>query len=406
VDDEKAVATFTKRRAALATKAANSQHDNFLRRHTIALEGGELLRLLLQDPRLIFESIVLAGSVATVESRSRKPIPIRSPFWLLKMPRTSFGRYWAGLWSLTLCYVQHYHPTHLAWAFSWRCPHHAQQRRTLPSCHDGHPLPLRTSNHGHNLIHHRNLSYRSQLQLSAKKNKAPLEVPPNEFSRTVPADRLSKLSSSSAMSSQQGYTLTIEASEAERRALALRFGLSDIGRLEASVVVQSMLSSGGSSDGGISVSGLGLATVTQRCVRTNDDFVVDVEFALDSLVRPVVPVGQDLLLEDNDGPPATSNDAQSRGRRTGSPNGRSKQKSADLGEIQRLLEQRMQENSFGNVLYNDDEDDAASLMEDEAIYCVNGALDVGELVAQLFWLQLDPYPKKPGTTPVQRSITG
>jgi hypothetical protein len=68
------------------------------------------------------------------------------------------------------------------------------------------------------------------------------------------------------------------------------------------------------------------------------------------------------------------------------------------------LEQRIQENSNGNVVYDEEED--ASLMEDEAIYCVNGALDVGELVAQLFWLQLDPYPKKPGTTPVQRSITG
>jgi hypothetical protein len=314
------------------------------------------------------------------------------------MPRASFGRYWAVLWSLTLCVHSHY-STQLAWA--WR-PHHPQGHR--PShCTGCYRLPLRHSKH--NSIHHHNLSNRSQLQLSAKKNKVPLEVPPNEFSRTVPADRLSKLSSSSsAMSSQQGYTLTIEANEVERRALALRFGLSDIGRLEASVVVQSMLNSG--SDGGICVSGLGQATVTQRCVRTNDDFVVDVEFALDSLVRPVVPVGQDLLLlEDNDGPSAMNSDAPSR-RRTGSPNGRSKQKSADLGEIQRLLEQRMQENSFGNILFDDDEDDAASLMEDEAIYCVNGALDVGELVAQLFWLQLDPYPKKPGTTPVQRSITG
>jgi uncharacterized metal-binding protein YceD (DUF177 family) len=207
------------------------------------------------------------------------------------------------------------------------------------------------------------------------------------------------------MSSSLGYSLTIEANEVERRALAMRFGLSDIGRLEASVVLQSLLmSSGSGSDGSISVSGLGQATVTQRCVRTNDDFVVDVEFSLDSLVRPVVPVGQDLLDADTNDGPAVSNE-QSQRRRTGSPpSGRSKQNSADLGAIQRLLEQRIQENSNGNVVYDEEED--ASLMEDEAIYCVNGALDVGELVAQLFWLQLDPYPKKPGTTPVQRSITG
>jgi hypothetical protein len=341
----------------------------------------------------------------------------------VKMPRASFSRYWAaGLWSLTL-YV-YSPPTYSARAFSCR-PHHPQQQRPLPSrCHRS--LPLRNDN-GHNSIHfswnHRchHHSYQS-IQLSAKK-KAPLEVPPNEFSRTVPSDRISKLltsnSAGSAMSSsQQGYTLTIEANEAERRALALRFGLSDIGRLDASVVVLQSLSTvsssgGGShSDGSVSVSGLGLATVTQRCVRTNDDFVVDVEFSLDSLVRPVVPVGQqDLLLDGttNDNGLSSvsmSNNEPSR-RRTGptSKNGRSKQTSAALGEIQRLLEQRLLENS-GNAVYDYEEDNALSLMEDEAIYCVNGALDVGELVAQLFWLQLDPYPKKPGTTPVQRSITG
>ena len=50
------------------------------------------------------------------------------------------------------------------------------------------------------------------------------------------------------------------------------------------------------------------------------------------------------------------------------------------------------------------EDDV--LMEDESIYPIDGLLDVGELVSQLFWLKLDPYPKKPGTDPVQKSITG
>ena len=48
----------------------------------------------------------------------------------------------------------------------------------------------------------------------------------------------------------------------------------------------------------------------------------------------------------------------------------------------------------------------AVLMEDEAIYSTESLLDVGELVSQLFWLQLDPYPKKPGSKPIQTSITG
>ena len=66
----------------------------------------------------------------------------------------------------------------------------------------------------------------------------------------------------------------------------------------------------------------------------------------------------------------------------------------DVLELQKLLQ-----DDLGN------EEDV--LMEDESIYSTTGGfLDVGELVAQLFWLELDPYPKKPGTGPIQRSITG
>ena len=53
-----------------------------------------------------------------------------------------------------------------------------------------------------------------------------------------------------------------------------------------------------------------------------------------------------------------------------------------------------------------DEELADVLMEDQAIYPVGGPMDVGELVSQLFWLQLDPYPKKPDSQPLQRSISG
>ena len=60
------------------------------------------------------------------------------------------------------------------------------------------------------------------------------------------------------------------------------------------------------------------------------------------------------------------------------------------------------------LLQDDDDDDelADVLMEDQAIYPTGGQMDLGELVAQLFWLQLDPYPKKPGSEPIQRSISG
>lgn len=63
----------------------------------------------------------------------------------------------------------------------------------------------------------------------------------------------------------------------------------------------------------------------------------------------------------------------------------------DIMEIQKLLQDI------------DVEDD---VMEDEAIYSADGILDIGELVAQMFWLKLDPYPRKPGSNFVQKSITG
>ena len=48
---------------------------------------------------------------------------------------------------------------------------------------------------------------------------------------------------------------------------------------------------------------------------------------------------------------------------------------------------------------------AATIVEDLAIFSsVTGILDVGELIAQSFWLQLDPFPKKPGTRPVQMEL--
>jgi hypothetical protein len=46
------------------------------------------------------------------------------------------------------------------------------------------------------------------------------------------------------------------------------------------------------------------------------------------------------------------------------------------------------------------------IMEDEGILGEDGIFDVGELVAQMFRVKLDPYPKKPGTTPVSYTITG
>ena len=72
----------------------------------------------------------------------------------------------------------------------------------------------------------------------------------------------------------------------------------------------------------------------------------------------------------------------------------------DLSELQGLLEDAENDGS-GSI-----DPSSTTLMEDEAIYSTESLLDVGELISQLFWLQLDPYPKKGGSGPVQYSITG
>ena len=135
-----------------------------------------------------------------------------------------------------------------------------------------------------------------------------------------------------------------------------------------------------------------MARVTQTCVRTGEKFDVDVEFPLFSIVRPLEVLGkaketEDLAelnkyLEKNSG-------SQRKQKKVNTPDRNINE--MDMMELQNLLQ------DF------DLEDD---VMEDEAIFSTNGILDVGELVAQLFWLKLDPYPKKPGTGPITVSITG
>ena len=136
---------------------------------------------------------------------------------------------------------------------------------------------------------------------------------------------------------------------------------------------------------GVQVEGTVIAEVTQTCVRTNEDFDVDLEFPLFAIVRPIAslfdPNGDDLSeLE------GFFEETRSRGKK-----GKKKDNAVstpernvnemDMAELQRILQ------DF------DVEDD---VVEDEAIYSMDGTIDLGELVSQLFWLKLDPYPKRPG----------
>ena len=230
----------------------------------------------------------------------------------------------------------------------------------------------------------------------AKRNSGAVP-PPNEFSRTLRPERI--LRSGSQRSS--GYQVSFQAEPNECQALASRFDLSEIASLATDLTLRpgdsgnryySAATSSSASSASVQVEGTCRATVTQRCVRTNEDFQIDLEFPLYCVVRPVVPLSETLGT-------GGLNNNNSNGRtepRSGKSNGylaNNYLDEMDVLELQRMLQAGLSA-----------EDDV--LIEDEAIYTVGGLLDLGELVAQLFWLELDPYPKKPGTGPIQRSITG
>lgn len=220
----------------------------------------------------------------------------------------------------------------------------------------------------------------------------------NEFSRTIQPDRV--LRKRGQRSSD--YSIEIEASNDELEALADRFDLEDISKLQASLSLRTyspgQRTLSGNSD--IEVEGTVTATVTQRCVRTNDLFEVEVEFPLYCIVRPATPMSGLLAMEDIDvqQPKKSTRDDNNQGKRKSNKNDSYRSIDNYIDEMDVIQLERMLQRDISS------EDDV--LMEDEFIYPTDGLLDVGELVSQLFWLQLDPYPKKPGTDPVQRSITG
>lgn len=218
---------------------------------------------------------------------------------------------------------------------------------------------------------------------------------PNEFSRTYRVDRIL-----GGGPRQRDYMIEVEAKEDELQNLATRFDLRDLFRLQAEVALRRERMSEGKAPG-VEVEGTIKARVTQQCVRTGEVFDVGVEFPLYCIVRPLAlssgPEEEELppeLLEYEQKENKKRNKNKRGEKRLNKENGGVKTQALqqmDIMEIQKLLQDI------------DVEDD---VMEDEAIYSADGILDIGELVAQMFWLKLDPYPRKPGSNFVQKSITG
>jgi uncharacterized metal-binding protein YceD (DUF177 family) len=136
----------------------------------------------------------------------------------------------------------------------------------------------------------------------------------------------------------------------------------------------------------VEVQGTIVAHLTQTCVRTNEDFEVDVEFPVESVVKPMSNTF--VFEEQGEDKPAKA---------TKKPTKLRSDRLYNMNDIMELQE----------VLGRIDEEEDSTVVEDEAVYSLaTGSLDVGELVAQTFWLNLDPYPKKPGTGPMEISISG
>jgi hypothetical protein len=260
--------------------------------------------------------------------------------------------------------------------------------------------PARSNNDDSNTKNDSNNNVQRQAALSI-----------NEFSRTVPPSRILRYRSPNNM-----VSIHIEANEAERYRLAERFELSNIAMLSADLTLMRHGSGGNSPNAPIQVEGTCYTTVRQRCVRTNEDFDVTMEVPLLCVVRPVVPrllpIPPQLSSSE---PPRNNNDDESSssslsdkgGNSSNNNNKTTKKKKRDrrtmTGGGGKFDEMAMVE--LERLLQTVDIDEDV-LMEDEAIYAINGLLDVGELVAQLFWLSLDPYPKKPGTEPIFITLTG
>jgi len=239
----------------------------------------------------------------------------------------------------------------------------------------------------------------------------------NEFSRILHVDRIfqHRRRSQTGANLQRDHEVSVTADAEECKALAKRFDLKGLTRLEAKISFrpESLASASGASSGSLPVEAEGTieAHLTQTCVRTNEEFEIDVEFPMYAVVKPVTSNNDEdlrrLFLQEQEEEAA----AEASGKKKKKTNTKKKQpdvfhenkKVHNLSDVFDLQAAIQEADFFGA----DDEGGAADLVEDEAIYSLSSEqLDVGELIAQTFWLQLDPYPKKPGSDPVTWEISG
>jgi hypothetical protein len=270
----------------------------------------------------------------------------------------------------------------------------------------------------------------------------------NEFSRTINTNRIfaRRISSQYQQQAQQqqqqqqrDYEMTIQASIHECQALAARFDLTDLSELQAQLSIRPAMSAVRADQVlPVEVEGTMAATVTQTCVRTGERFQVQVELPLYCLVKPMLMMmtttmmnnnrgGEDIYWNDDDDETITPKQNNNNNNKKKSKNNKKKNKARHsledhVFDLQAAIQSAAAVSSSSSSSNDSSSSDGntmdlsmtATLVEDEAIYSSQtGMLDVGELVAQTFWLQLDPFPKKPGSNnnnsgggPMEMEITG
>lgn len=214
-----------------------------------------------------------------------------------------------------------------------------------------------------------------------------IERPENEFSRVLRAEVV--------LGAKRGrdHVMNVRATAEELAALATRFDLPGLAKLEADLVLRRQ-------DGDaetIFATGSVSSTLTQICVRTNQPFEVELNFELVAAARSVRDDGMGGGMEEE----SDDDDNYSRKLKQKQKKRAASKKNFRASQGRQIDEMGMLELQ-GLMTDLDYEDD---LIEDDAVY-QHGSLDAGELVAQMFRLKLDPYPKKPGSEPVKYSISG
>eukprot|EP00594_Rhizosolenia_setigera_P010628 CAMPEP_0178954304 /NCGR_PEP_ID=MMETSP0789-20121207/8910_1 /TAXON_ID=3005 /ORGANISM="Rhizosolenia setigera, Strain CCMP 1694" /LENGTH=317 /DNA_ID=CAMNT_0020635679 /DNA_START=113 /DNA_END=1066 /DNA_ORIENTATION=+ len=256
----------------------------------------------------------------------------------------------------------------------------------------------------------------------------------NELSRIFETDIFtsSAKTTTSRIRKNREIPFQVEATVNECEALCKRFKLPAIHKLKADLFLKKSDYSHINGNG-IQVKGQVESTLTQTCVRTNEDFQVDLDFDLFAIVKPMSSRGVGFTDNDNiedennddelaafltsqiDTPSKTNkkrnNNNKGGGRRNTRNNQRNKRLTSssssgemstiDMEELQNFFNDMEGDANNNNMMDSLEED----LIEDYAVYH-DDVLDIGELVAQMFRMKLDPYPKKPGSQPIQMSITG